>query len=791
MNLRRWILLGATFLCTSVPLSAQTSIITQSGSIIYGQHANSNPQFDFNKLFDKDPSTSFFGGEWTDNWIVYVAPEAVIVNSYVLTSAIDRPQFDPSSWVLEGGNDGTHWEMIDSRQTQTFDGRSQPKIYTVGKPGIFRLYRIHFTAANGGDSMHLAEWDLRSEAPATPAQMKAVATSAGITLRWKSGEPDITGYQLERSSDGVQYQPLAMLSAKDIQYTDKSACASSYYAYRLAAVNKSGASVPTKPLIIRSAKAVLLPDITAMLDGQTTGSFNGRATSGEGVDKLTDHNLYSKYFIPSTTGWMQYYLPGGAVTKQYAITSGNDYPGRDPKDWELLGSNDGHIWIVLDKQENQTFTGRNQRRHYIISNDKKFVYHRLKINANSGERYTQLSEWQLYGNGKGQQLSTKPLTPRQFAVTEGGAYQQILVWSDLPYNESGYRLQRSTDGVKWEGDQFIQAGDTMFYARNLQPNTTYHYRLQTENKFGRSAYVTAQGTTPDGEPPLVWQEHWFGHEEKLTRAYYDDDIAVYYDEAVDTAINWMFADFSQAWRYTKQNYGTFSDPRLYIVFHSVKKPELSGGHPAAVFNAHHDFRNVIDLSGDWKERSSWNVGATIHEIGHIVEGASKDVDRSPAFPLWGDSKWCEISGYDMVKRLGWISDVNRFYDDLINNSDDYPRAGTRWFKNWFYPLYNNSDSSATLNRFYDLLADYYPKRNGGYARDLNMGEFIHFWSGAARTDLKELAIKAFGWNDFYEMQLLQAREEFPFKYEGKYTPGAFTRSTTLSSRKDAKPRGGK
>lgn len=79
------------------------------------------------------------------------------------------------------------------------------------------------------------------------------------------------------------------------------------------------------------------------------------------------------------------------VVRQYALTSANDFPQRDPFVWRLLGSNDGgKDWEVLDACYNEVFTERHQRRLFKISNTKAFNVYRLEIiqskdpaNANS------------------------------------------------------------------------------------------------------------------------------------------------------------------------------------------------------------------------------------------------------------------------------------------------------------------------------------------------------------------------------------------------------------------------
>jgi hypothetical protein len=44
---------------------------------------------------------------------------------------------------------------------------------------------------------------------------------------------------------------------------------------------------------------------------------------------------------------------------------------------------------------------------------------------------------------------------------------------------------------------------------------------------------------------------------------------------------------------------------------------------------------------------------------------------------------------------------------------------------------------------------------------MNMGEFVHFWSGAAGEDLVDLATDAFGWKAEWQSQLDQAKVDYP------------------------------
>lgn len=191
----------------------------------------------------------------------------------------------------------------------------------------------------------------------------------------------------------------------------------------------------------------------------------------------------------------------------------------------------------------------------------------------------------------------------------------------------------------------------------------------------------------------------------------------------------------------------------------------------------HDYRNVIDCGSPnanaWLSGTGNDLDLTTHEVGHIVEGASKNVHGSPSFGIWHDGEWLEMFIYDVYLGLGRNDDAQRWFNLVSAKTQSYPRAGTHWFRSWYYPIYNQYGKSALLNRYFTLLSAYFPKgtvSNGimnitQYTRGLNFGEFVHFWSGAAGVDLKPLALSAFGSNDEqgndWTVQLAKAKIDFP------------------------------
>jgi len=496
-------------------------------------------------------------------------------------------------------------------------------------------------------------------------------------------------------------------------------------------------------------------DITDV-SGTLTDQYN--TTGVEGADKAIDNTPYLKYFTPNSTTWLQFQAASPAVVTGYSITSANDYPDRDPRDWIFEGSTNGTTWVTLDTRSNETFVARYARKSYSFSNSTAYAYYRLSITGNAGSPHTQLAEWQIFGTTSA--TAPAPAAPTGLSAQVISGDQIVLTWQDNTPWETHYRIERSTDGVNWTWSRNLPAGTTRFRSIGLSGNTLYHFRVRAENGTGVSSYATVTATTDSPDLPTTWQEHWFEHVQEVTRKAYSSDVGVYFDDDMNpAALTWINNLTTAVWQYTKQEYGSFSNPRLAAIFHEGK---YGGGHPATVFDDSHDYRNVIDIGdSNWTAMTDWQRDVILHEIGHIVEFGSHGVKNSPAFYLWGDSKWAEIFEYDVYVGLGLTADANRVYNSFINTVDNFPRANTYWFRDWFFPIWQNYGQTQALTNFFELLAEHFHQYNGDYARDLNWGEFVHFWSGAAGVNLKPLATAAFGWDATWEQQFIQAQIDFP------------------------------
>ncbi len=122
----------------------------------------------------------------------------------------------------------------------------------------------------------------------------------------------------------------------------------------------------------------------------------------ESAPKAFDGSTQTKWYNNNRAGpwWLQYQLGSGGprVVAQYRITSANDAPERDPRDWTFQGSNDGSNWVALDARHDEIFPERFQTKTYWVSHTNAYQAYRLYITrqAAAAENNMQLSELALF-----------------------------------------------------------------------------------------------------------------------------------------------------------------------------------------------------------------------------------------------------------------------------------------------------------------------------------------------------------------------------------------------------------
>jgi hypothetical protein len=145
----------------------------------------------------------------------------------------------------------------------------------------------------------------------------------------------------------------------------------------------------------------LLPPDPEDVTSQGTLTVNientGGPTAGEGSPKVIDNSVETKFLIFSYAPnfYMQLQFRKEQHITSYTLTSANDAPGRDPKDWTLAASNDGTTWVTVDTRTNETFASRKLTKTYEFTNNSNYKYYRLNITAIGSGALFQLAEWRV------------------------------------------------------------------------------------------------------------------------------------------------------------------------------------------------------------------------------------------------------------------------------------------------------------------------------------------------------------------------------------------------------------
>ncbi|HEX8200392.1 MAG TPA: fibronectin type III domain-containing protein, partial [Isosphaeraceae bacterium] len=101
-------------------------------------------------------------------------------------------------------------------------------------------------------------------------------------------------------------------------------------------------------------------------------------------------------------------------------------------------------------------------------------------------------------------VTTVPLAPAGLTATAVSPSQINLSWGDVA-GETGYRVERSTDGSTWTLAGTTGANVTTFQDTGRTASTTYQYRIQATNGGGSSSYsnVASARTTVDSSLPAA------------------------------------------------------------------------------------------------------------------------------------------------------------------------------------------------------------------------------------------------------------------------------------------------
>ncbi len=105
-------------------------------------------------------------------------------------------------------------------------------------------------------------------------------------------------------------------------------------------------------------------------------------------------------------------------------------------------------------------------------------------------------------DGKKNTPAAGPAAPTGLTATVGSPTTVVLAWTDNADDETGFRIERSLNGVTFVEIDTAAADDTAYPDNGLLPETTYYYRVRATNDDGDSDWSNvAEVSTPAGSVP--------------------------------------------------------------------------------------------------------------------------------------------------------------------------------------------------------------------------------------------------------------------------------------------------
>ncbi len=513
--------------------------ITDNGGVITSSCEASATQYGLNNLIDNRLSTEFHASVVSNPEgisIVYQSPAPATLKGYALGSAADVPEKDPKAWKLQASNDGQTWTDLDTQSTQTFEARYLKKQYDLSVASAYTYFRLYITGINGDPGeFQLSEWQLygsclrTNDITADGGELTAqyigneseetyvklidksinskylVKDQANLWIDYKSNASyRLKSYSISSAEDAPERDPQSWIiygsedgknwieidkqfnqkfSYRNVTHVYPCQVNAGYRYFRLHITANNGATMTQLSewqLYGNYYYDRFYNDIT-FNGGELISSQDSEANSSK-LKALIDNNESTIYTLGATDigtsnpAWIQYKSTMPVQLRAYSIAVGDD-ENKNPRNWNLQGSNDGNQWTTIHTRSNISFSLHGERKEYPVSVSEKYAYFRINFTRLSSDeaREVKITEWELHGTG----ISTTDIMPDK------------TINSEYPGLNTGERVDRLAD----------KSADTK-YATNFSSSAWITYQSATPVKV--SSYSITSANDNENRDPKTW-----------------------------------------------------------------------------------------------------------------------------------------------------------------------------------------------------------------------------------------------------------------------------------------------
>ena len=272
--------------------------------------------------------------------------------------------------------------------------------------------------------------------PSAATNLSATAaSSSSIDLAWTDNASDENGFNVERSTDGTNFNLIGSLGADVSSYSDNGLNASTLYYYRVIAFNGAGNSA-----FSNIANATTLGSTLTIPDAPT--SLSATAASNSSIDLAWTDNASDE---------------DGFNVERSA----------DGTNFNLIGSLGADITAYSDNGLNASTL---------------YYYRVIAFNSAGNSASSNIANATTLGS-----TVTIPDAPTSLSATAASNSSIDLAWADNASDEDGFNVERSADGTNFNLIGSIGADVTAYSDNGLSASTLYYYRVIAFNSAGSSA----------------------------------------------------------------------------------------------------------------------------------------------------------------------------------------------------------------------------------------------------------------------------------------------------------------
>jgi Zn-dependent metalloprotease/outer membrane protein W len=454
---------------------------------------------------------------------------AVVSSSRINLSWADNASYE-QGYKLERSTDGVSFVQIAQLAVNATSYAN-----TLLTAGTTYHYRVRAYDGPNHSAYSSVVGPTTLPAPPAPSNLTATPVSPGrIDLAWADNSAYEQGFRVERSTDGVSFVQIASPAANATSYSSTSLVAGTTYHYRVRAYDGPNNSAYSNPASAATQDAPAAPsDLTA-----TPVSSSRIALAW--VDNATNEAGYKVERSSDGVSFAQIVQLGANVTSYVntALTTGATFHYR-VRAYEGTANHSGYSNVATatmlpapSAPSNLTATASSPSRIDLAWTDNGEYEQGFRVERSTdGVSFTQIA---VLGTNASSYANTSltagltyyyrvlaydgpnnsaysnvasaatqaPAAPSDLTATPVSSSRINLAWVDNATNETGYKVERSSDGVTFTQIAQLGVNTTSYANTSLTAGTTFHYRVRAyEGTANLSGYSNVATTTTFPPPP--------------------------------------------------------------------------------------------------------------------------------------------------------------------------------------------------------------------------------------------------------------------------------------------------